>query len=109
MRVLERIRELGGFYLSDEYGAGLSHGERFGYLEPLDKVRFIPLEKIEEKYGRIIAVLDDCKNNDCYCQPVIWTEKYVVKVMEEYGREYLLALPRNPPPEAEKVGEGDSP
>jgi len=106
VKVWDRMKEIGGFYIHRGYGVYFTHEERFGYKKS-KKAQFISIEDIEKKYGKIVAVLDTCTKKDIeffnMCQPKIWTEKYVITIEEYDGLEYLVTLPRNPPPEAEIV------
>lgn len=103
MKVWERIKQLGGFYLSDTYGSRLTHAERFGYEKPLDVVKFVTIEELEKKYGRIIAVHDSCNDMDDECNLTIWTEEKVLSIGDYDGLEYFIVLPRNPPRNTEKI------
>ena len=103
-----------GFYI---YFLGtLSHSERWGKIKLKEKpsakeflegyrekeyVKFISFEDIEKKYGKIIAILDKCEDEELdsctYPNLIIWTTDYVLTIYETSLGETLIAHPRNPP------------
>ena len=116
MKILEILRKHGGFWLNpvekDEVGCihVFRHGRRFA--PPDDPVmrecaerprpRFIELEELEKKYGRLVAILDKCADPKDLCQPILWFERAIATILhEDMVVEYLLILPRSPPEEAE--------
>jgi len=105
--VLERIMRLGGFWLNCSYCGALSVRERYSE-EKLEgdwcrSPLFVPLSYIEKEYGRIVAVKEYQGCDKYESMLVIWTERYVIRVCNYDGCEFLCALPRNPPEDAELV------
>lgn len=102
MKVLDRIMKLGGFWIHDAYGGPYTVRERYSEQQP-EEAMFVSLEEIEKEYGKIIAVKEYTDDEDKNSQLVIWTDRNVLIVYNYDGREYILALPRNPPEDAEFV------
>jgi len=103
MKTLELFLKNKGFYLHRAYGISLRHFERFAKDEKPGKSEFISLDELQKKFGTLIAMRDDCLRPHEECAPIFWFENYVVTIIDHDGKEYLLALPREPVEEAERV------
>jgi len=102
IKVWNRIKKRGGFWIHDNYGGSFTVYERYSEEKPHEG-KFIPLEELEKKYGKIIAVMETADDEDDDSFLIIWTKYNVVFVDEYDGLESIRVLPRNPPKDAERV------
>lgn len=103
MYVIGRLLSVKGFWIHRGYGARLTHYQRFNF-DPFDEhAQFVSLKLLQNKFGKLEAILDLCKKDTDHCNVYMWFEKYVVTIADVDGYEIMVILPRNPPKKAHKI------
>lgn len=107
MKIIDKLKRLNGFWISGEYGHRLNVKERYSETKPHDGAVFVSLKEIEEKFGKIIAVMDYAENENDESRITIWTDRYVIWIAQDCGitfcRELVVGELRDPPSYAEKI------